>query len=272
MIRILEKITQNKLTMKNYLLLIISLFFLSNCSKDDKNNFDTVNHFYENANQLQIEVAYEQGAQPYINVGGNNIWAFTQANISALFDGRNRPISVTVKNQLSEMTQIPNQNKNSYTNADIQKIANQYKQQSSTQNKGVVFLVFLDGYYDFTGTPEPSVVGVSVGSFVVAIFKPVIENIPTSTFSNNRPNVEQAFVVHEIGHALGLVNNGVDMEVDHQDVQHGKHCTNTNCIMYWQNEGASSMTTFTQGGLFGTSQPVIVFGQECLNDTRNYRN
>jgi hypothetical protein len=79
-------------------------------------------------------------------------------------------------------------------------------------------------------------------------------------------------VVHEIGHALGLVNDGVDMVADHHDVQNGKHCTNQDCVMYWLNEGASDMTSFVTGGLFGGSEPPIVFGQKCLDDTRSFLN
>jgi predicted Zn-dependent protease len=257
---------------QSILLLVLALVLLNACSKDDKNEFDSVNHFYQFADELIIDVAYEQGAAPYITSGGNNVWEFTQFNISALFAGRNRPVSVSLDNQLSAMTVIPPQNKNSYTNDDIRKLAGEYKSLQSSENRGVIFLVFLDGYYNFNGSAQTNVLGVSVGKFAVAIFKPVIESIPTGLFGNSRPSVEQATVVHEIGHALGLVNNGVDMDEDHQDVQHGKHCTNEDCVMFWLNEGASDMSSFIGSGIFGNNQPKLVFGQECLNDTRNYMN
>jgi predicted Zn-dependent protease len=256
----------------NYVFLLATIVVISSCSKEDKTDFDSVNHFYQNASELIIEVAYEEGATPYISSGGNNIWSFTEYNISALFEGRNRPILVSVPNQLAQMTEIPNQNKQSYNNDDIRKLAAEYKKMQSDETRGVIFLVFLDGYYFFNGSVQNNVVGVSVGKFAVAVFKPVIESIPSGLFGNSRPNVEQATVVHEIGHALGLVNNGVDMEEDHQDVQHGKHCTNEDCVMFWLNESAGDMSSFIGSGIFGNNQPKLVFGQECLNDTRNYLN
>lgn len=258
--------------MKRFFIAVFIVLLASACNKEKDSGFDKIDHLYGKASQLYIEVAYEEGAQPYTVVGGNNIWSFTERNIGSLFENRTRPISVFTERNLSEMTMIPNQNKQSYTNADILSLAAQYKQLQSDENRVVVLVLFLDGYYNFSGTPELNVVGVSAGSFVVAVFKPVIESIPTGFLSNNRHNVEQATVVHEIGHAVGLVNNGVDMEVNHQDVQNGKHCTNQQCVMYWLNEGAGDMSSFMQGGLFGTGEPRVVFGTECLNDTRKYLN
>lgn len=260
--------------MKKLLLFALTIFMVISCNKDDDSgtNKNDLDRFYQNANELLVEIAYEEGAEPYINDGSTNYWDFSEKNLEALFDGRNNPIAVNVSKQLSQMNEIPNQGKSSYTSDDIRKLANDYQVQESDADKGVVFLVFLDGYFFRDGEEQTNFLGVSVGDFVVAIFKPVIESIPTGVFNNPRPSIEQGTVVHEIGHALGLVNGGVDMVQDHHDVQNGEHCTNQDCVMYWLNEGASDMSNFVTGGLFGGNEPPIVFGQECLNDTRNYLN
>lgn len=38
---------------------------------------------------------------------------------------------------------------------------------------------------------------------------------------------------HEIGHVIGLVDNGIPMQTDHRDPEHGRHDRNEGCLMYW---------------------------------------
>lgn len=261
--------------MKKFILFIFIPSFLFSCKEDDDaitNKFNELDHFYQNASELFIEVVYEEGAEPYINSGNANHWDFTDINISALFAGRNKPINVIIPKQLTQMKPILNQGKSSYTIDEIREIANNHQNIMSDEDRSVIFLLFLDGYINRDGEEKTNVLGVSLGNFVIAVFKPVIENISGSILSNPRPSIEQATIVHEIGHAIGLVNAGVDMVEDHHDVQNGKHCTNQDCVMFWLNEGASDMTSFVTSGLFGGNDTPIVFGQECLNDTRNYLN
>lgn len=261
--------------MKKLLLFTLTFLLIISCNKDDDSGtskFNELDHFYQNANELRIEIAYEVGAEPYINSGSTNYWDFSEKNLEALFDGRSNPIAVNIPKQLNQMNEIPNQGKSSYTSNDLRELASTYQIQESDAEKSVVFLLFLDGYFNRNGEEQTNFLGVSVGNFVVAVFKPVVESIPTGVFNNPRPSIEQGTVVHEIGHALGLVNGGVDMVEDHHDVQNGEHCTNQDCVMYWLNEGATDMSNFVTGGLFGGSEPPIVFGSECLNDTRNYLN
>jgi hypothetical protein len=178
---------------------------------------------------------------------------------------------VEIDKTLNEMTLIPAQNKSSFTMADIRAISDQYQSVQSSQNQGVIFVVYLDGYFDLNGQAQTNVLGVYAGSFALAIFKPVIAAIPGGGVLGSDPKfqVEQGTLLHEIAHGLGLVNAGVRMQSAHQDEAHGKHCTNTNCVMYWANEGASGAS-----GLFGSAASVnqMVFGQECINDITNYLN
>ncbi|HEY1079471.1 MAG TPA: hypothetical protein VGE46_05215, partial [Bdellovibrio sp.] len=80
--------------------------------------------------------------------------------------------------------------------------------------------------------------------------------------------VEQSTLVHEMGHALGFVNNGVTLASAHQDTAHGAHTTNPNCVMYWQNEGASDLASFVQN--FITNNTTVMWGAEVLQDARNF--
>lgn len=262
--------------MKNLTYLFFAFFLLLFACQDDKDDvndpyvYETLEHFYTNSSVLKVEVAYEPNAQPYVSGGfGSSVnFDFTQNNLTALFAQRTRAIQVLIDKQLNQMTAIPAQNKASFTNEDIRNISDEYQVEQSSESQTVIFLVFLDGYYNLNGQSQTSVLGVSAGSHAIAIFKPVLEAISGGLGANPKYQVEQATIVHEVAHALGLVNAGVDMQVAHQDEAHGKHCTNTDCVMYWTNEGPSGAS-----GLFGSaSVNELVFGQECIDDITNYLN
>lgn len=264
--------------MKNLIYTAISvlLLFASSCkeessSDEPSNKHEDLSYFYENGSMLRVDVAYEPNAEPYINngFGGNDNFLFTQNNLNDLLSGRSNQISVVCDLSLSEMTAIPAQNKSSFSMQDIRDLSDEYQTTQSTANQSVIFLVYVDGYFKLNDEVREDILGVSVGSFVVAIFKPVISNIQGGGVFGGDPKymVEQATVTHEVAHALGLVNNGVDLHTSHQDEAHGKHCSNSDCVMYWTVASESGAS-----GLFGSSASVneLVFGQECKDDIANF--
>lgn len=82
--------------------------------------------------------------------------------------------------------------------------------------------------------------------------------------SCSRRAIEQATLIHEFGHAIGLVNNGVPLASQHQDTAHGAHCTNDRCVMFWQVEGANDAAQFVRDAVIGND--TILWGDECLMD------
>lgn len=252
--------------------LLLSLLFLvsfSACKKDDESvDYGTVDNFYRSVSVIDIEVAYEPNAEPFTTLtNGDNIWLFTKTNIEALFDGRDIPVSVTVPPNLAAMQQIPDQNRDNYSAQDVLNLANRYRQGTNTETSGNIFVVFLDGYFFQDDTLRTNVLGVNItGTSVTAIFKPVITS--AGVLTSQKRYVEQSTVVHEIGHGLGLVNNGIPLTSSHQDTDHGGHCTNQDCVMYWLNEGVANLSDFISQT--GVSQFQVVFGPECLQDTRSY--
>ncbi|MCB1154374.1 hypothetical protein KDL45_12045 [bacterium] len=59
--------------------------------------------------------------------------------------------------------------------------------------------------------------------------------------------------MHEMGHLIGLVDNGLPMVEDHKDpdTEHGDHSANKNSIMYWAydtNAGLDQLVTRITGG------------------------
>lgn len=211
---------------------------------------------------IAFEVDYMNGQEPEVGLAldGNPVWNFFENNVSALF---NATKTIETPKTLSQMEEIPAQNQN-YSSSDILAISDQHRGTNLTSNKLGIYIVYVDGYFLINGEENRNVLGVSIGNTgVVAIFKPVIDANTFGT-SNTKAFTEQTVLIHEAGHALGLVNNGLPLQSDHHDQEHGAHCTNKDCVMYWANEGLSDLIEFTLSK--GTSTQSIVFESECLFD------
>lgn len=257
--------------MKRYLNYVLLLTLVATGCKQDDNEPDqfSVDWFYEDMNTMTIEVAYEPDAVPFTNSFALSYypWELTEENIEALFAGRQDTMDVLIPASLSAMTPIPDQERDSYTLYQIKDLAKKYRTGSNTRTDGNIFIVYLDGYYFDGDSVVPQVLGLNiVGTTITAIFKPVVTS--TSQLITVRAFVEQTTIIHELGHALGLVNNGVTLTSAHHDEPHGAHCTNEDCVMFYQNEGASAMLSFAQQ--MNSSGSRVVFGAECISDTEQY--
>jgi hypothetical protein len=102
------------------------------------------------------------------------------------------------------------------------------------------------------------------GTGVIAMFKDVIRSTNVPAFPNVVRFVEQSVLVHEGAHAIGLVDNGVKLASQHKDAEHGAHCTNDRCVMYWLNEGATDAAQFAR--MYVISGESILFDAACLGD------
>lgn len=218
-----------------------------------------------------MEIYYETGSEPFTGAtaGGMNYWDILEDNLTAIFQYRSTPPTITVPKTLAEMTSIPAQGKTEWTGIDIVNLHKQYHGQLPSSRDSRFYLYFLDGNYSTGSGPETGVIGVSLsGTPIIAIFKDVVRS------SGMNPNgvvpryVEQSTLVHEMGHALGFVNNGVPMVTAHQDTAHGAHSTNTDCVMYWMNEGASDLSQFLQNYI--SSGDTVMWGPEVLQDAQGY--
>lgn len=79
--------------------------------------------------------------------------------------------------------------------------------------------------------PEPGTLGMSFAHRDVVLFKDSLCGADRELV-DCRP-AEHFVWLHEIGHVLGLVNNGTTMVVDHEDPEHPQHCDEPNCVMRW---------------------------------------
>jgi len=133
-------------------------------------------------------------------------------------------------------------------------------------NEVRVHMVFLDGAYE--GDTAASVTLGLAWSTNIAMFE---ANILASC---QRPILqgrlcgftETAIWLHEFGHVLGLVDNGAPLTSDHLDEEHGHHCSNPDCLMYWEYEG-TKLVDALRGRLDASDDATIFeFDDACKAD------
>ncbi len=93
---------------------------------------------------------------------------------------------------------------------------------------------------------DDSVLGVVVDASTIAIFQDTIEGAEGFLGRPSAEDIEEAVLVHEIGHLLGLVNIVYTSTHAHEDASHPHHSNNDQSVMYWAVE-STSLTNFITG-------------------------
>lgn len=210
---------------------------------------------------VDVEVDYEAGAKPYLRGDflGGDIWSIFRKNVAALLEPTSPDLGIDSTGE--EMTELGELSGDAYSPGDILDIADTHQTELSSQRRANFYIIFLDAYYEAGGEPRKRVLGVSLSfTRVMAIFKPVIEN------TGNPQRAEQTTLVHEFGHAIGLVENGIRAVSEHHDAEHGAHCVNRACVMYHLNENPLQISHFVREVVTGKDQ--VLFGKDCLADVR----
>ncbi len=226
-----------------------------------------VEAFYsDGTNSIVVEIDFMPEAEPYIEETewGVSIWDFFRSHLEALVGPAK---TVTVPRELSEMERV-DAGDGKYTADEILALADVHRQFPAQQGATVsLYILFLDGFYVVDGEERAEVLGVSLGdSGVIAIFKPALTDFVYQ--GQVQIFTEQSVLIHETGHALGLVDNGVPMVSDHQDEEHFGHCSNPHCVMYWANEGGRDLLEFLARQ--SPSVDSVLFGEECLADVHAF--
>ncbi len=214
---------------------------------------------------LKISVFYEQGAEPFTDgipgLAGVKVWTVLEQNLKAMFPGK----TIYVPKDLAEMAQLSDQNQTTWSYAEMN-ILGEAMGQPSTTDTTVLNIFFVKGHSE--GSNGAQVIGLHIsGTKTLMIFKETVESSDASPVVKRY--VEQSTLVHEVGHAVGLVNNGLPMISSHEDTTHQAHCNNPNCVMYWENEGASALKTFISGRASNPS--LVMFDSACLKDVTSHK-
>jgi hypothetical protein len=261
------------------LLGICTILLFQNCSRDggtisyaDSFPNSLPQYYFKSTQKVVVEVYYEPGAEPFVGTAsnGNPYWNIVEDNLNAIFQYRSQAPVMVVPKVLTDMTALPAQNRSTWSGTDIMNLFIDHHQGIASKTEARFYIYFLKGnYYTKKSGVNTSVLGVSInGTPLIAMFKDVIKGTGNNPNGIVRRYIEQSSLVHELGHGLGFVNNGVPMVTDHQDKDHGAHTTNQDCVMFWQNEGEADLLNFIQH--YMTTGNTVMWGQEVLADVQAY--
>lgn len=221
--------------------------------------------FSNSVTEFIVRVVYETGATPYTGLLGltNDTWDITKASYKALFQNHTGRI-ITIPSTLPGFNSIANQGKTSWTSAELISLGQaQSPPAVVTAGKATVTVIFLNGLYE----NNSAILGIQFSGYPFAfVFKDVVTSVGGS--ANEQRYVEQATVVHELGHSVGLVNNGIPLTSNYEDASHPKHSSNSKCVMYWSVESSTSILTLLTGSILGSR--LNLFEAETLADGRAY--
>jgi hypothetical protein len=245
---------------KSSIAIILLAFLLQACSKNEIN--DSTNFTIANKKQtgtsahdllsddtftsMVIEVVYVEGyasTQTAINNFVNFIKARTY-----------KPGGVSVKTR-----SIVSPGKSKYTIEDIRDIEDANRTEYNTNTSIAVWAFFVDGESD-KNTSDSVILGTAYRNTSFVIFENTVHSFSNNSFEPKRDLLETTVIEHEFGHILGLTNFGSEMQSNHEDTEHSKHCNVESCLMYWASEFGSGI-----GNTLG-SNGIPQLDSQCLAD------
>jgi hypothetical protein len=219
---------------------------------------------------IELEVDYAKGAEPATGVipgVGADAWSLFATNATRIF-AKASPKTLKVPSRLDEMEAIDVAGE-TFTESEVLAIADRHRSVRSPGASASFYVVWLPGFLADAEGAKPDILGVAIGATgVIAMFKGAIDRTRASGGPGFQAALlEQFTLVHEFGHAVGLVDNGITPASAHRDMSHGPHCSNPACAMYHANEGIAAALTFSRRITAGDE---ILLGPECLEDIDHF--
>jgi len=232
--------------------LLLLLAFVAGCHKESAsvaNNNIVPNDFLSGKkyDKLVVEIQYVSGNAP-TSATLDNLQTFLQQRLN-----KSSGISIT-------QNAISSPGKSAYSVDDIQNIEKASRTQTTNGKSLTAYFLFVDGDYA-SNSGNSKVLGFAYGSTSVTILEKTIRGLSGGIGQPTVTVLETSVLLHEFGHILGLVSNGTPITSDHQDVAHGKHCNDQNCLMYYTVE-----TSDVVANIVGGSIPAL--NTSCLNDLK----
>ncbi len=234
--------------MKKIIVVFISLTIFWSCSLDDSNNTGTNGNNNGpdiSANQLQtgvssndllsddtftsiiIELVYVEGFAPTQTTIDNFV--------SFLDDRIFKPDGITVETRPIEIAES-----SPYTIEEIVSIEEFNRTKYNTEHQIAVWAFFADGE-SASNSGSGVILGTAYRNTSFVIYEETIHDLSNSAFEPNRSVLETTVINHEFGHILGLTNLGTQLQSEHEDTTHPKHCNAEDCLMYWSAESGSGI-------------------------------
>lgn len=147
-------------------------------------------------------------------------------------------------------------NESTLTPADLREFENRNRDHYSTRNVMILYVLYVNGSF----THDREALGVAYNSSSYAVFAERIR-VAAATPLVPAPAIEQAVIVHELGHVLALVNIGYTSPRNHEDPEHANHSKNPDSVMYWAIDNVG-----VAGLLQGRPSPPTKFDNDDLAD------
>ncbi|TVR33372.1 MAG: peptidase [Balneolaceae bacterium] len=190
---------------------------------------------------LVLEIQYMEGYAPTSEA---------ISNLQAFLEERLNKNNITIL----EPSEIPAGGQESYTATEVRNLERDHRTEFAEEGKLAAYFIILDGEFS-----QGSVLGIAHYNTSMALFGETIRNTSDGIFQLSRSTVETVVMQHEVGHIIGLVNNGVDMQTDHQDEENGRHCNVEDCLMYF-----AVRTTDFFANIFDGNIPEL--DEQCIAD------
>ncbi|WP_452232529.1 membrane metalloprotease [Lacinutrix sp. MEBiC02595] len=251
--------------MKKIVFVLSFLLTIVACTTDDSSNSESNNNNNNtSANQqstgsssndllsdatytsMKIELVYVDGFEPS-QTAINNFVAFLEARTF-------KPNGILV-----EKRAIASPGNAPYTNAEIRAVEDANRTAYNTADQIAVWAFFADGESD-SNTNNGVVLGTAYRNTSFVIYEETLHGFSDSAFEPSRSLLETTVIMHEFGHILGLTNLGADLQSNHEDAEHPKHCDVETCLMYWSAETGDGIANLVSGG----SAPQL--DAQCIAD------
>jgi hypothetical protein len=169
---------------------------------------------------LVIEIDYSKDNQPT-----SDSISTLKSRLASVCD---KPGGITVSSTLTDFT-----HSGTWTADDVRTSGHATREAGPLAQSGVLrwHVIFPSGTYN-----DDSVLGVAVDASTIAIFQDSVDEAEGFLGRPSRDDVEEAVLVHEFGHLLGLVNLVYDSPSSHEDDGHKGHSNNEDSVMHWSIE------------------------------------
>jgi hypothetical protein len=157
-----------------------------------------------------------------------------------------------------------------WTFGELQQLADEQNDLVLAGDAIAIHIMFVDGH-SADDSDSGKVLGLAWSNRHLVMFKQTIEvlcaadSIPPLLRDRLCAGAELSIWTHEVGHVIGLVDNGLPMVADHKDGDHGAHDQSDDCVMYWAYEGDAVIGKL-RDRIAGGGADSLGFDDACLAD------
>jgi hypothetical protein len=238
---------------KKFFLFLVVFAVAVGCDRDDdpaiKNRSVRPADFLSDATykSLTVEIVYVEGFQPT---------ASTVQNLKAFLTARlNKPTGINIVQRA-----VPSSGATVMTADFLRELELEYRTENTGGSNITAYFYFSDADYA-SNSGNSKTLGVAYDYSSMAVFDKSVREFSGGAGKPSITTLQTTVIFHEFAHILGLVNNGTQMQQQHQDESHEGHCTSQDCLMYYLAE-----TSGIAANLFGGTVPSL--DANCLADLK----